>query len=117
MISVERISPGRRKLILAILLALLGWPVFSQSGVGVSPPRVELSALPGTQVTQTVTIDSPGTASNLSVQVNASDALLTPEGDVIWIAPGSHAYSLAPWLEVNPLQFELDPGQRRDVTY
>lgn len=89
----------------------------AQSGVGVSPPRVELSALPGGQVTQAVNVDNPSSTTALDVSVAISDALLAPDGSTIWVAPGSHPRSLAPWLSVNPLRFELSPTSRTAVNY
>lgn len=89
----------------------------AQSGVGVSPPRVELSAVAGSQVTQVVNVDNPSTSSPLDVTVAISDALMGPEGNIIWVPAGSHQWSLAPWLSVNALEFTLEAAQSRSVTY
>lgn len=89
----------------------------AQTGVGVSPPRAELQVVAGGQVTQEVLIDNPGTVAPLRVTAAPSDALFNADGSVLYLEPGSHPNSLAPWLSINPLQFVLEPAAQEPVQY
>lgn len=82
-----------------------------------SPPRVQLAALAGSQVTGIVSVDNPNPVTALDVTVSMNDVLMGPSGELIWLEPGSHQWSLAPWLTVNPLEFTLGPAQGRAVSY
>ena len=117
MIGARPAFPSQLLVCAFATLSVLVGSAYAQSGVGVSPPRADITAQPGTHVTQAVEVDNPSASSGLVVEASLSDALLSPDGEFLWLPPGSHANSLAPWLEVNPLQFELDPGERRAVTY
>lgn len=101
----------------ATLCLLSGWFALAQSGVGVSPPRAELQVVPGSQVTQEVLIDNPSLDTPLDISVAVSDALFQPDGEVVYLAPGSHPNSLADWLSINPLQFVLEPSSSESVAY
>lgn len=100
-------------LLLAGLLPLAA----AQAGVGISPPRVELRAEPGQQLTQAVVVDHPGPRGTLEVVVTLSDVLLNTDGSLLFIGGGSHPRSLAPWLSVTPLQFTLEPQGRLETRY
>jgi hypothetical protein len=107
----------------AIFTAVLGLAVLlphgaqAQSGVGMSPPRVELSAQPGAQLNQSVLIDNPSGLSALQVTASLSDVLLQPDGKMLYLPPGSHPGSPVAWLEVNPLSLVLEPGAAQEVNY
>lgn len=101
----------------AFLLALTASPALAQSGVGVSPPRVEHLAQPGSQVTQTLTIDNPSTASALLVNAYFNDVFLAPDGSTLYVDAGSNPRSLASWTAVNPLSFTLEAATKTDVIY
>lgn len=90
---------------------------FAQSGVGISPPRVELQASPGAQLTQEIAVDNPSKASELEVTIVPSDVLMQPDGSVIYLEPGGHPNSLANWLSLSALQFNLAPEASDAVTY
>jgi len=109
-----------RSLSSSLAYSLLAWGLATaaaQSGVGVSPPRVEVAATAGSEVTRTVSVDNPSPATPLDVSVVMTDALMGPGGELIWLDPGSHPGSLAPWLSVNPLEFTLAPAENRAVSY
>ncbi len=95
------------------------WHSFAltQTGVGISPPRVELPVLPGGEVTQTVRVDNPSQVAALSVEAYFSDILLAPDGSSIYLEGGSIEKSIAPWVTVNPLNFILDPSDVLPVSY
>jgi hypothetical protein len=89
----------------------------AQSGVGVSPPRIQVSAAPGAQLTQTIVIDNPSQVTALLVQGSLSDVLLGATGDAVFLEPGSHERSLTKWLSATPLRFTLTPNQNSEVRY
>jgi hypothetical protein len=103
-------------LLAAIMLSLAGTSL-AQVGVGVSPPRAELRALPGEQRSQTVVVNHPGPRGTIEVTTSLGDILLQPTGESVLLEPGSHPRSLAAWLSINPLQFSLEPQSRQDVRY
>src|SRR5690606_37607337 len=78
---------------------------------------VELFAQAGSQVSGSVAVDNPSGTNRLEATTILSDALLAPDGSILWVPAGSHPNSLTSWLDVNPLAFELLPGERRDVNY
>lgn len=103
-----------------VACSVLAWSLTcadAQSGVGVSPPRAQLVAAPGSQVTSVVNVDNPSPGTPLGVSVVLNDALMGPSGQLIWLDPGSHPRSLAPWLSVNPLEFTLGPAADLGVSY
>jgi hypothetical protein len=106
-----------RLVCLLLLVAGLLPLAAAQAGVGVSPPRVELRAAPGQQLTQAVVVDHPGPRGTLEVVVTLSDVLLNTDGSLIFIGGGSHPRSLVPWLSVTPLQFRLEPQGRLETRY
>jgi len=98
----------------AILLAALTW---AQTGVGVSPPRAVYQAAPGTRVEGAVWVDHPGQAGAMRVRGMLSDVLVQPDGEPVYLDPGSHPRSLARWLSYRPLSFVLQPKEVREVRY
>jgi hypothetical protein len=101
------------------ILSLIGFVTtsFAQSGVGISPPRVELQASNGTQLTQEVQVDNPSGGASLEVTVTLQDALFQPDGSLFYLPPGSHPNSLMNWMSVNQLQFVLSPLSSEAVGY
>ena len=106
-----------RRLALISLLFLVPAGALAQSGVGISPPRVELATNPGAELTQTIVVDHPGTVGTMEVDVNLSDVLLGPDGSAIYLDPGLHPRSLSPWLSLTPLRFTLAPQERTEARY
>lgn len=98
-------------------LLVVGTNALAQMGVGVSPPRTEQNAQPGSEITQTISIDNPDPAHHIDVQAYFEDALLAPDGSVIYITAGSHPLSLSEWASVSPIEFGLGPSSSQDVNY
>lgn len=103
--------------VLATVCLLPGLSALAQTGVGVSPPRVELTVQPGGEVTQTVMVDNPSQFGALDVHAYFSDAFLLPDGEVIYTEAGDNPRSTAPWTAVTPLTFELLPARNEAVRY
>lgn len=105
---------------LCIASALLFGNAFmatAQTGVGVSPPRVTLQASAPATLTQTVSVDHPGAMGPMQVTTSLSDVLIGPDGSTIYLEPGAQPRSLAAWIAVSPLEFELGPQEREEVRY
>lgn len=114
---VMLMSPTRLTVMLMTAMILCAPFAAAQSGVGISPPRAELFAQPGDQVTQVVDVDNSGGSSAVSATVSPSDALMMPDGKVVFVAPGAQPNSLTSWLSIDPLRFELAIGEHQAVTY
>ena len=104
-------------LLLTFAVYVFAQNVYAQTGVGVSPPRVELYATPGGQLTQEIEVDNPSDFSELTVTSTLSDALFQPDGSVLYLPGGSHPNSLADWLTITPIQFDLEPLIAETVRY
>lgn len=115
--AVNRIL--RRNILPALLAAaaVLVPTALAQSGVGMSPPRVEFQANAGDQLSQTIILDNPSAASALEVTATLNDAVIQVDGSTLYLPPGSHQGSLADWLAVSSLNFSLEPGETREVVY
>lgn len=102
-----------------LTILALSFVIFAQaqSGVGVSPPRVELASSVAGQLTQEVAIDNPSEVASLEVTVTLGDALFQPDGSVLYLEPGSHPGSLTSWLSVDTLQFTLEPQASETLRY
>jgi hypothetical protein len=106
-----------RRLATILLALFLNAGVLAQSGVGISPPRVELPTQPGAELTQTILVDHPGAVGTMEVDVSLSDVLLGPDGNPIYLGAGLHPRSLGPWLSLTPLRFSLAPQERIEARY
>jgi len=105
------------RLVTMSLALLVCAGALAQSGVGISPPRVEVQTNPGVELTQTIIVDHPGTVGTMEVDVTVSDVLLGPDGSAIYLDPGLHPRSLGPWLSLTPLRFTLAPQERAEARY
>lgn len=113
----SNIWSGLQPLALAMLLALTTTIVSAQSGVGVSPPRAELTMPAGSQLTSTVRVDNPSSRLTLDVEAYLADLIIAPDGGNLFLDGGSHPRSLAPWTAVNSLNFTVQPATVDTVTY
>jgi hypothetical protein len=100
-----------------LTVIFLASSALAQAGVGVSPPRTELLAAAGGQVTQVVDVDNPSRSSALDVNSYFNDAFMMPDGSIHHTAAGLNPRSLAPWTAVSPLSFGLQPAAQREVRY
>lgn len=97
-------------LVLAILLAAPAWA----SDIGLTPPRLELSASAGGTVTATFSVLTSA-ATEQSVEAAVSDWFLDVAGDITFLAPGSVPDSAAGWLTLESDAFVLDPASSREL--
>ena len=98
-------------------LAVFTSIVIAQTGVGVSPPRVILKAQPGDTVQGVVVVDHPGSDAPMEVRVSLSDVIVQPDGEPVYLDPGSIPQSAASWISVDPPSFVLAAKETREIYY
>jgi len=103
------------------LWVALGWSILmlgaAQTGVGVSPPRAVYTAQAGGTVQGVVVVDHPGSSGPMRVTASLSDVLVQPDGEPVYLDPGSQPRSAATWLSYTPVEFVLEPKATRAVSY
>ena len=100
-----------------VLLFWLGVSAVAQTGVGVSPPRAAYKAHAGQTIEGSVAVDHPGRSRPMRVEATLHDVLVRPDGEPVYLEPGSHPRSAAGWITYAPLEFVLEPKQARTVHY
>ena len=111
-----------KKNIFCILLALvaLGWSrPFSASAqmiLEVSPIRVEHQIEAGVSETNVIQVRNAG-AQAVRVKAQAQDWQMNRKGEVAFARAGSTSGSLSAWLEINPTDFQVEPGQTKEIRY
>ena len=97
-----------------LLFAYLG-PAEAIS-ISVAPIRVEHNVPAGGNLTEAISILNDD-SSPVHVRVRIEDWSLTKDGAVGFVPGGSQPFSAAPWIKVNPREFDLQPGQSQGVRY
>ncbi|MDE2482850.1 MAG: hypothetical protein KGN02_11715 [bacterium] len=98
----------------ALLILAAAYPASADLSLDVAPAKLELQISPSTTQTFPITVRNSGTAP-LHIQVSLSDFTLTPSGEYQFGKAGSHPYSLAHWLGVNPREFDVPPNTVQQV--
>jgi P pilus assembly chaperone PapD len=88
----------------------------AQVSILVNPIRVEHQVKPGTDETNVIQIRNDGTEPT-RVAVHAEDWTMDRKGNVSFSPAGGDPYSCANWIQLNPTDFRLDPGQARQIRY
>jgi P pilus assembly chaperone PapD len=91
-------------------------PVNAQMSIMVSPIRVEHQVKPGTNETNVIQVRNDGTEPT-RIAVHAEDWTMDRKGNVSFSPAGGDPSSCANWIQLNPTDFRLDPGQNRQVRY
>jgi P pilus assembly chaperone PapD len=91
-------------------------PAGAQMSIMVSPIRVEHQIKAGTNETNVIQVINTGNEPT-RVSVHAGDWTMNRKGDVSLSMAGGDPGSCAGWLQLNPTDFRLDPGQTRQVRY
>jgi len=111
-----------KKIGYAILWALVAWgglgaiPAGAQMSFVVTPIRVEHQAEIGTSETNVLEVRNEGTKPN-RVKVYAEDWNMDRKGDVNYARAGTGPQSCANWIQINPTDFRVEPGQNRQIRY
>jgi P pilus assembly chaperone PapD len=91
-------------------------PATAQVSIIVNPIRVDHQVKAGTNETNVIQIRNEGTEP-IRIAVHAEDWTMDRKGNVTFSQAGGDAGSCAGWLQLNPVDFRLDPGQNRQIRY
>jgi P pilus assembly chaperone PapD len=84
--------------------------------IRVSPMRADHQVKAGTNETNVIEVRNEGTAPT-RIAVHAGDWTMDRKGSVSFSPAGSDPFSCANWIQINPTDFRLDPGQIRQIRY
>jgi len=102
-----------------IFLLFSGIQVNAQNGkgVGISPLTFELTANPGDEIVNQVKVYNPND-NIIKIKMEVEDFTVTGEKGHVKIEPAeTETYSIARWVEIDPLEFTLDPKQQKFITF
>jgi hypothetical protein len=102
---------------LFFLTALL-WSAARAQEVSISaaPIRVEHLTKQGEKGTDVIKLTNSGTKP-VRLRVSIEEWTVDERGNPVFARPSGTAYSCAAWIQVNPLDFRIDPGQTREIRY
>ncbi|MEO5923209.1 MAG: hypothetical protein ABIR70_05210 [Bryobacteraceae bacterium] len=100
----------------AIAIAILAWPAYAQTGLGLSPLRVETAIEAGTTVSNALVLSNVADRTT-SIRAEVLDFYVDSEQEPQFVASSQDAYSCRTWLRVSPTDVEIAPGQRVLVRY
>jgi len=83
--------------------------------IGLAPVKTALDLGRGESRTFTATFSAGGNEP-IHASVTYSDVLLRADSGFEFLEPGEEYWSAGNWLTVSPLEFDLDPGQRQELT-
>jgi P pilus assembly chaperone PapD len=99
------------------LIYSLGFNMYAQTGVSVSPPRLYFESGLGNSNTQTVTVTNVSAKNSLDLAVSLGDWEYSEKGENMMAAAGTLPNSCAGWVSVKKEDnyFTLAPGERKDI--
>jgi len=83
-------------------------------GLNVIPTKSEIATQPGKTETFPVTVRNDS-GDVIHVQASLSDFTIAPNGQHVFMQAGKSPYSLAPYLSMNPREFDIPAGQLQQV--
>ena len=103
--------------VLAAAVFLAARPADAQLSMSLSPVRVEHAIPPGQMRTDIVTVENVSQRP-LRARVTVADWFLERNGTPVFVKRGSRpGLSMSAWIEVNPTEFELEPGGAQVIRY
>lgn len=100
----------------AAIFCLGVMPGAAQMSFVVSPIRVEHQVAVGASETNVIEVRNEG-KSPARVKVYTEDWEMDRKGDVNYARAGKGPNSCATWIQLNPTDFRVDPGQTRQIRY
>ena len=97
------------------LLTLLSVESVFAFGIAISPTTVEMVVKPGSQHRQTITVQNVHNTKTLALTVGVSDWVLSDQGELELLPPGTFEEGATDWVRFSPAHFSLGPGQSRQV--
>lgn len=102
---------------LALTLLLFSLSVATaQTAVALDPPAAIFKGAPGTEITAKVLVANPG-AEAARVRVSLGDWMYQPDGQPVYLDPGSLPESASPWINFSPAEFMLAGHEKKIVRY
>jgi P pilus assembly chaperone PapD len=102
-------------IVLAIgFCAFLPTSTSAQEGIRVWPTRVEMMVNRGEEAGKTINIYNQG-SEPIRVSSYAMDFSIERDGEFDFYEPGHQSYSASKWLNIEKADFELAPGESREV--
>jgi hypothetical protein len=94
------------------------WPLAAQVDLGLSPMRVDSTAVPGKPISGSLILSNAGLATS-RVRVELLDLYLdeTTTPQFVPNAPAEADYSCRNWLSVNPMELEIEPRSQVLIRY
>ncbi len=101
-----------RKLGILLFAVFLANSLFSVNFL-VSPPRFELISS-NNEITKTIVVSNPG-KETIHLKAYTMDWELNRDGSQAFFEPGIMPYSCSKWIKINPLEFDVAPGEEKQV--
>lgn len=100
----------------AMVLAAVS-PAAAQLSMSLSPVRVEHAIPPGEVWTDVATVENVSDQP-LRARVTVADWYLERNGTPVFVKRGTRPrLSMSGWIDVNPTEFEIGPGQKQVIRY
>ncbi len=109
---MKRVLNLFRIITLAFLLLLIFF--YLPFGITVSQMDFYLNIPPGTQKTNTFSIENDGSDEN-EIRVYQADWNIKPNGENIYLEPDMLSRSNANWISISPRQFTLQPDETKEI--
>jgi P pilus assembly chaperone PapD len=105
-------------ILFAACIAIIGLPAltFAEISFSVSPIRIELSGEVGGTHTDVMEVRNEGNE-KARIKITMQDWLLSEEGTPSFQKAGSLQRSCTGWMKINPVDFLLQPGEKKIVRY
>jgi len=85
--------------------------------MNIDPPRVELSIPPGGEEGGYVTVLNYDENESIHVKVYVNDVVYLPDGSNDFLPAGSTPWTVADWVKLAPTEFDIAPGEEKNVRY
>ncbi|ADR37184.1 fimbrial biogenesis chaperone [Oceanithermus profundus] len=102
--------------LLTVLAACIASPAWAQTAVAIDPPAAIFTARPGEEKTASILIANPG-AEPTRVRVSLGDWMYQPDGQPVYLDPGSLPESASSWITFSPAEFMLAGREKKIVRY
>lgn len=100
----------------SLILILSPFCSFATVSLEVSPIRVEHTIEKGSSETNAILVRNGGDEP-ARIKVRLLEFCLKEDGTPIFLPRGNSRFSLSPLIRINPVDFRLNPGQKRYVRY
>jgi P pilus assembly chaperone PapD len=101
-------------LTLFVSLHIFALPASAGVSITVSPTKIDLTLNTTEIAIQEINVQNPGSEST-RIHAYAMDFSINEEGDFTFSDPGYESYSCATWLNIDEADFDLGPGETKDV--